>query len=442
MNKLSICIILQITCVLLSRGEASEISKVNVPYTEGKIGIDGKFICLSQSDTHIGEKAWKNTSIKIPVALKGAPTPFSDTDIYMLHDKNYLYMGIICRNESEDQAKAGIMNRDLAPIWDDSCIEIFINLEKNDEKYQFIINNASIVYDSKNADVNADFNIKAFALWDTWSWKDWYLEIALPIAEIDPTFSNDVWKINISRTKYIDGKKISRSLLPRGEYFKINFQADKYKTDSRFALAQGSFISRAGKHQGAINILNPDKEIRELILSANIQFPFGKEKCYKKLIKLSGKEVQNVEFQYAIPEESGDCRFSIELTDFYSGKILFSKTKFYNIMKSKNNFAALNSWSFAKDKAACLYLDLSDALKGNPLEDIYYGIEIQSLKKHEIVFSLEGAAGKAKQQLLLPVVSDLPVGHYVAKIFLMNKKTNKLICAREIKFCKAEGKIF
>ncbi len=111
----------------------------------------------------------------------------TQTTVRLLHDRNGIYAGIVCRQENLDRMKASVKSRDGGKVWEDDSIELFFSpLISRINYYKFDINclgffsdiyryDAVLTYSDWNA-----INVRTAAgrLPDAWtieffvSWKD------------------------------------------------------------------------------------------------------------------------------------------------------------------------------------------------------------------------------------------------------------------------------
>jgi len=138
-------------------------------------------------DGNIQETLWKNSN-KI-----GAFTVIDDiaseqTEAFCAYDADNLYFAIRCHESKINDLKTTVTKKD-GRLWDDDCVELFIQSDNPDIYYQIIVNSNGVVFDKigymTNGTDNPDWNSGVVV--GTSVHKDkrvWEVELAVPRAAL------------------------------------------------------------------------------------------------------------------------------------------------------------------------------------------------------------------------------------------------------------------
>ena len=401
---------------------------LEIPLTDKKIKIDGYFYTAQETNRHLCDAAWKKAAI-----LTGP----KDTNIYVMRDKNYLYLGFLCRNEDQECRRAEKKMHDEHEIWTDSSIELFIKPEKSKDSFQLIFNSAGVSWDSKNRNKKFDIGADVFAIGDRWTWKDWYLEIKLPISEIDPDRKYPLWGVNVLRNTYTSGKRTYSWMCPQGQEFKFNMGSN-YAHNRKYCFKHlRQIATNPGKQFVRLRILNPKKTNETIVVTMKFDIN-GNKKIVKRSIKTKGT-VRGLKMSYDVPNTLGQAqlRLAINSPDGYE---CFAESHYFQVKKSEKKLAAFSSSKyFAGTNKAKLYINIPDDLK---FESDKYICQIS-------VMSLTGTKIKEKQIVLKSQntkttleIDKLLSGSYKVNIILIDKISNKKIKKVKTGFTKEAYKLF
>ena len=173
-------------------------------------------------DGRLDEDAWTWAPVSTPFYLiEGKPRPATQqTEVRVLYDDSALYLGFVCHEAKMDLLKTE-MTRHGDMVWEDDCIEIFIDPLRNRRDYlHFIASAAAVTFDEKvtdgrkDSDWNGDWTVATQRGEDGWT-----AEVAIPYADL-----------GIGRPASTDrlGFNVTREEVPHGEV-------------SAWALTFGSF---------------------------------------------------------------------------------------------------------------------------------------------------------------------------------------------------------
>ena len=122
------------------------------------------------------------------------------TAVYLLHDRENLYIGVKCCEPRMKSVVARVKDWD-GPVWHDDSVEMFIDPgHTHEDYYQFIINSLGTGYDGKRTD----------PLWSG-KWRcaakrgrdSWTVEAAIPFASLEVPVPEPgaIWGVNACRER-------------------------------------------------------------------------------------------------------------------------------------------------------------------------------------------------------------------------------------------------
>lgn len=394
-----------------------------VPYTSKPIKIDGHFIHLHDQDKHLGESIWRKAA-----KINGLHL----TKVYALHDENYLYLGFLCGGEEQGEAKAETRTRDNLAMWKDSCVEVFLKV--NDRQYQFMFTHVGAVSDLMNHDAKFDFDIKAHSIWDQWDWKNWYLEVALPIAEIDPGRKSSTWNFNICRSIWQNGKMKSVSIVPRGTYKRLSMSGE-YGDSEGISFSSPPMELSPGVHKTKLKIENPKRIKGTVKIITETESTSGTILREESSVKLQGNKVESAGIKYAFGKDYGSTRATVRLVN-PDNLILASETCYYQKEKPPELAAFLDSTTyFSNDKQATLKMILDSEKLGASTDQVNLNVQITPFGSKIPIYKTEHACTQKQLSVSLPL-SKLNPGNYQVFTKITNKKTGKVLSESENRFRK------
>lgn len=289
-------------------------------------------------DGVIDDPCWtRATRVADFVGTHGGETPVSEQTIAHLgYDEKNLYFAFICKESQMDKLEAKAAQRDTKVIWNDDCIEIFLDPGLVPERYyHFTVNSLGTQCDER-----WEHGIM-FTEWGTgWQAKTskgkdfWSLEVAIPFYILD--FVPDTafnWKINLCREEKPKGEL--SVLFPTfggfhapdkfGKLDGLNVNLNKYYyriTD----LSLGK--KKVGENRITFNVENGTGSAKEVLLQLDLTTPSGKSvSTQKKVFLNNGKNPVSLAYHL---KEKGSYRISFSLTDA-GGKDVFHASPSYTI---------------------------------------------------------------------------------------------------------------
>ncbi len=156
-------------------------------------------------DGKLRDAAWKKAKpITRLATYDGQPDPpVENTEVYLCHDKDNLYLGVRCFESDFSQLKADATEQDGRSPWDDNLWFFFDTNFDQETYYQAIINSKGVVFDRecRLEDGEVIRNIMWDGPWEIATGREddaWILEIRIPKEELKP-FSEKQWGFNFRR---------------------------------------------------------------------------------------------------------------------------------------------------------------------------------------------------------------------------------------------------
>lgn len=185
----------------VSKDEIADLKLYVKPFTANeKIVIDG----------NLEKPVWQQASSILLLPLRSDKCELR-TDVKVLKDNDYLYLGFECAEPDSNNIAASIRKADDPNMWTDSSVEVFLNPSGDRKNYYHIIVNASGgVYDTAAVRTGggSQFNQK----WDshaevkTVTGKNrWTAEIAIPLKYLG-NVNPDSFPANFCRNRILTGK--------------------------------------------------------------------------------------------------------------------------------------------------------------------------------------------------------------------------------------------
>jgi len=173
-------------------------------------------------DGRLDEPAWATAPGATPFYLiEGKPRPAEQqTDVRVLFDDKALYLGVTCR-ESRMEALKAEMTRHDDMVWEDDCVEVFIDPQRGrKDYYHFIANAAGVRFDEKvvdgrkDAEWNGEWTVATQREEDRWT-----AEIAIPLTTlgVDRPSGTERFGFNVTREE-VPSQEVSAWALTFGSF--------------------------------------------------------------------------------------------------------------------------------------------------------------------------------------------------------------------------------
>jgi hypothetical protein len=173
----------------------SGVRTVAVTEVTEPITLDGK----------LDEAIWK-TAPSIGDLIQRQPTPggvpSEKTEVTLLHDKDYLYIGVMAYDSEPEKVIGRQMARDASLSSDDRLQIVLDTFSNQRNAFYFATNPAGALVDGLTfgaQELNTDWN----AIWDLRTERHdqgWTAEIAIPFKSLNFPKGKSIWGFNISRS--------------------------------------------------------------------------------------------------------------------------------------------------------------------------------------------------------------------------------------------------
>ncbi|MFO7945518.1 MAG: carbohydrate-binding family 9-like protein, partial [Armatimonadota bacterium] len=166
---------------------SSAARHVTIPVLSDAPTLDGAF----------EEKVWNHAVTLDPFVINtGEGEPQMPTDVRLLCDGKNLYFGITCHEDKMDYLTAGI-TRDGGPVWQDDCVEIFVDSNIDRATYkQVAVNSLGVqAWNAKpDSTWRADSHVETKLYDDRWT-----VEMSIPMDDLGLTGSQ--FGLNVCRER-------------------------------------------------------------------------------------------------------------------------------------------------------------------------------------------------------------------------------------------------
>ena len=267
---------------------------VAVPVISEPITIDGLLDePIWKTAPHIGDLIQKEPHTGDP--------PSEKTEVILLRDADYLYLGITAYDSEPEEVLGTVMARD-AELRSDDRIEILLDTFRDQRNaFYFATNPAGALVDGLvfgNQDLNTDWD----AIWDsrvTRTESGWVAEMAIPFKSLNFPANSETWGFNLSRNifrkqeeDYWSGARLETDFLQVSEAGEISNMTGLNQgigLDVRPFLA-ANWLSRSGG--GDETDLQPGLDIfynitPSLNLTGTINTDFGETEVDQRQINLT-----------------------------------------------------------------------------------------------------------------------------------------------------------
>lgn len=188
--------ILVLLCPFLLFSQQSEEREVRAVRTEESIAVDGR----------LDDLAWQKAEVIDHLTQREPQEGESiteSTEIRILYDDEYLYIGVVCNDSQPDKIVASEMRRD-APLRDNDYFEIYLDTYHDHRNAAYFMTNPlgarrDALIREEGSRVNWDWD----GLWYSKTRRDeqgWTIEMAIPFYTLRfKTADTQIWGVNFGR---------------------------------------------------------------------------------------------------------------------------------------------------------------------------------------------------------------------------------------------------
>jgi len=169
---------------------------ISIEQAQSKISIDG----------YLDDEDWEKVTFQKHFLQRepayGENTS-EETQIALLKDENYLYLGVKCYDSSSPDIIANEMRRDARVNSDDYFEIVFDTFNDQRNGYNFVVNPNGVKYDATLGDEGKSYNPDWDGIWDCQtqiSDEGWFAEIAIPWNTLRfDSIRDTLWGVNFAR---------------------------------------------------------------------------------------------------------------------------------------------------------------------------------------------------------------------------------------------------
>lgn len=199
------------------------------------------------------------------VRSDGLAMPEAETIADICRTTSALWLRFLCYEPLTSKLQATRRERD-SDVWQDDCIEIFVQPAAKADYLHFVVNPLGTQYDEKGKDASWNAEWRAAATCDN---SPWTVVVALPWESLGAHPSADsIWRLNVCRSRQAETEWSCWS--PTGGGFHEPNRFGVLRFDDRPAAREvhWSFLSR---RRGSVSVdwLTPSEQLGEITLQVN-----------------------------------------------------------------------------------------------------------------------------------------------------------------------------
>lgn len=279
-------------------------------------------------DGRLDDACWKDAATADHFVQLGSDLPAKEQTVARLtYDDRALYLGFLCRESNMGQVLAQKTKHDDG-VWQDDCIEIFLDPRHDHRTYcQFIVNSIATRQEARMGD-GARLDSKWDGEWEAKAARDesqWTVEVAIPFASVEA--KPGIWGINLCREECPTGelscwaKQMKRfASVPEELALFGDLVFDNMPVKAR-SLSTGN--PGWGRNLMKVEIENrTDKEAQWQVVAAVIPPEGPPTEAASSMCRIAPKAAQAVEFPYEITRLlPGKWRIAVSVRDASSGQV-------------------------------------------------------------------------------------------------------------------------
>ncbi|MDD5598471.1 MAG: carbohydrate-binding family 9-like protein, partial [Victivallaceae bacterium] len=317
------------------------LKTVNCPITKTPPTIDGR----------LTDPCWEKAAIINDFKTTANTIPRENTVAYACYDNNNLYLGFKCFESQINKLHKKPRNYDDNGVWQDDCVEIFIDADNDySTYYHFMVNCLGSRADEKawgraqikcDSGWNADWQAKSHIDRNFWS-----AEIAIPFSELKIVSRRVPVRLNLCRENKIT--KENCLWAPAVSFHDVQAFGSLVlnSADASPISILSFFISKDGKiclgdNSLSAQIANRTKNSLDLKAELKI-IPFNDKACVSAL-SLSTKPESKQEIKLPYKLRGGRENIVFTISDTKTGEVYFFKNYLANLRSSKISGYVLSS---------------------------------------------------------------------------------------------------
>lgn len=170
-------------------------------------------------DGQLNEKVWSELPVEKTFYdfYKNKPTPSPVKSEFMMgYTQKGVYMGIRCFEDNMEALKAEITQRGSGDLWQDDCLEVYIDVVGKAIGYRkFMVNSIgtqSGVFQLDAANIDSNWCPDGWQVATSKDDQGWYVELYFPWSDLGSVAkAGSLWRLGINRFAYTGKRKFSNS---------------------------------------------------------------------------------------------------------------------------------------------------------------------------------------------------------------------------------------
>jgi hypothetical protein len=170
-------------------------------------------------EDNLGSSAWRRATRLFPfVNIRSKRPADVQTDVYVGHDSEALYIGIRCDEPKMNLLRSNPREHDDSGIWEDDVIELFWYRPDISGYYKVVINSDGAITDYQADDIS--WNCEGIQVLAAKHTKSWSLKVSIPWSSVGilPKKGAEL-QVNVGRTRFANDNRYFTSWCSTGDSF-------------------------------------------------------------------------------------------------------------------------------------------------------------------------------------------------------------------------------
>jgi hypothetical protein len=361
-------------------------------------------------------------------------TPKAATTGYVCYDDKNLYIAFLCKEPLMDRIKANVAKRSV-DIWQDDCVEVFIDPGASRKSYyHFIMNSKNVQFEEKFTTIGIENGW--VGAWQSATSKQadgWTAEMKIPLSNFALASNiGTTWGLNLCRERKTEPENTAWSPTFLGfhapEMFgtvrEFNTDFAPYQIEVSAPALSYIFKNEKPSLQYTQSFTNSSQKARQVRI--RIWDSSDKEILSKEISMLPGKK-QDIILPISVRKDGNTYRFNTEIADSADGRVTYKAVR---VAKSPVLIQSYFDRSYYTDEntaSLCGKVNIDGKLPSN----VQMRVILQSHGKTV----RESSAPVSGARFSVPVpLKSLPAGEYTATVSIMVK--NDTIYAETLSLSK------